>query len=91
MASPVRSAQEPDRRKTQFNVETERSNHGATGRKGNNSNPCSDPLTAGILDHDNYGVSDPNDCEDYCLHRQVSWTNGSANSSDWSHPGKQWQ
>jgi hypothetical protein len=30
------------------------------------------------------------DAEDYCLRRQPSWTNGSANSVDWAHPGKQW-
>ena len=29
------------------------------------------------------------DVEDYCLRQQPAWTNGAANSQDWSNPGMQ--
>jgi len=30
------------------------------------------------------------DDEDYCLRREPAWTNESARSEDWAHPGQQW-
>ena len=42
-----------------------------------------------VPDHWEYGVN-WRDCEDYCMHRHASWTNGSANSVDWANPGKQY-
>ena len=47
------------------------------------------PLTMMLRDHFNYGVNF-NDGEDFCLHRQQSWTNGSADKQDWAHPEHQW-
>lgn len=37
----------------------------------------------------NYGEDPLRDCEDYCLRRQASWTNGSADDEDWATPGHQ--
>jgi hypothetical protein len=34
---------------------------------------------------------DLRDAEDYCLRRQASWTNGSAEDDDRAHPGQQWE
>ena len=53
-----------------------------------------DNTKAGTYD-DTFGYLPPpggklRDDEDYCLRREPSWTNGSANSVDWAHPGKQW-
>ncbi len=46
-------------------------------------------IAASVPDDLDYGEGF-RDCEDYALHRQASWTNGSANSSDWANPGKQY-
>ena len=46
-------------------------------------------LTPNLEDHFNYGDGFI-DVEDYCMHREASWTKGSANSQDWSVGGKQW-
>ena len=40
------------------------------------------------MDHFHYGPG-WSDTEDYCLHYQSSWTNGNADSQDWSNPGHQ--
>jgi hypothetical protein len=40
-------------------------------------------------DHWNYGVNF-SDSEEYALHHQARWTNGSVNSLDWSEGGWQW-
>lgn len=43
-------------------------------------------------DHFNYGnPTGWSDAEDYCMHREASWSNGSANDQDWAKPGKQWE
>jgi hypothetical protein len=47
-------------------------------------------VKATFFDTFDYGANPLPDNEDYCLRRQVSWTNGSANSVDWAYPGKQW-
>lgn len=46
-------------------------------------------ITIGLVDHFNYG-SGWKDSEDYCLHREAAWTNGSADSVDWANPGHQY-
>ena len=37
----------------------------------------------------NYGENPLPDAEDYCLRREASWTNFSADSQDWANPGHQ--
>jgi hypothetical protein len=44
---------------------------------------------ATVPDHLNYGEG-WSDCEDYCMHREEVWINGSADQYDWCHPGKRW-
>jgi hypothetical protein len=43
-----------------------------------------------VHDDVNYGSVGWRDIEDYAMHRQPPWTNGSVNEMDWAHPGKQW-
>jgi hypothetical protein len=53
--------------------------------------PYTNTLYGTYPDTFNYG-GDPlhlRDCEDYCLRRQASWTNGSADTNDWANPGHQ--
>ena len=44
---------------------------------------------ASVDNHLGYGEG-WRDCEDYAMHRQTGWENGSANSVDWANPGKQY-
>lgn len=46
-------------------------------------------LTVSFIDHMKYGFG-WSDIEDYCMHREVSWTNGTADSVDWACPGHQY-
>lgn len=46
-------------------------------------------LAASVPDHFGYGTA-WRDCEDYCMHRQVPWTAGTADSEDWTYLGHQW-
>lgn len=46
-------------------------------------------LTPGIVDHFSYGMGF-NDGEDYAMHREAAWVNGSADGSDWANPGHQY-
>lgn len=41
-------------------------------------------------DHFNYG-DDWDDCEDYCMHREVPWATGSEDHVDWAYPGHQYR
>lgn len=50
--------------------------------------------TGTVSDDMNYGPGPSglvNDDEDYTMHTETPWTNGSADKVDWSHPGHQWR
>lgn len=44
---------------------------------------------ATVIDHFFYGAG-WKDSEDYCMHREAPWTNGSADTVDWANPGHQY-